>query len=136
MLQALPNVTVLWLIYGCAGPGLPCQSVSLCPVQLPAVSSSTEIYGCLRLGSNTGFAVQAEIDSMQKQMAAVTLDKQDLQQASQLQEQLRKAIHDQQQLSTSLQGEWQKQEQKLSTRYSISYCVRHQPWCLAACCQH
>ena len=51
-------------------------------------------------------------------MAAVTLDKHDLQQASQLQEQLRKAIQDQQQLSTSLQGEWQKQEQKLSTRYS------------------
>lgn len=54
---------------------------------------------------------------MQKQMAAVSLDKEDLQQASHLQEQLQKALQDQHALSSRLQEEWQNQEHKLSIRY-------------------
>ena len=55
---------------------------------------------------------------MQKQVAAVSLNKQDLQQASHLQAQLQKALQDQEALSSRLQEEWQSQEHKLSVRYS------------------
>ena len=55
---------------------------------------------------------------MQKQMAAVSLDKQDVQQASHLHVQLQKALQDQQALSSRLQEEWHHQEHKLSIRYS------------------
>lgn len=53
---------------------------------------------------------------MQRQMAAVNLDKHDLQQASRLQEQLQKALLEQQALTSSLKEDWQDQEQKLSIR--------------------
>ena len=49
-------------------------------------------------------------------MTAVNLDKHDLQQASQLQEQLQKALLDQQALTSSLKAELQNQEQKLKIR--------------------
>ena len=57
---------------------------------------------------------------MQKQMAVVGINKQDMQQASHLQAQLQKALQDQQALSSHLQQEWQSQEQKLSMRYSFT----------------
>lgn len=72
----------------------------------------------LMLACDFTFAAQAQLDNMQKQMAAVSLDKEDLQQASHLQEQLQKALQDQQALSSHLQEEWQNQEHKLSIRCS------------------
>ena len=57
---------------------------------------------------------------MQRQMAAVSLDKHDLQQASHLQQQLQKALQDQQTMSNRLHEEWQNQEHKLSIRYSFA----------------
>ena len=57
---------------------------------------------------------------MQKQMAVVSINKQDMQQASHLQAQLQKALQDQQALSSHLREEWQNQEQKLSIRYSCT----------------
>ena len=54
---------------------------------------------------------------MQKQMAAVSLDKQDLEQASQLQKQLQAALQEQQQLSQRLQQDWKQHEDKLIVRW-------------------
>ncbi len=62
-------------------------------------------------------AVQTKVQEMQKQMAAVSLDKQDLQQAAQLQQQLQRALQEQQHMAARLQQDWQQHEAKLSARY-------------------
>lgn len=58
---------------------------------------------------------------MQKQMAAVSLDKHDLQQASQLQQQLQSALQEQQRMTQRLQQEWAQHEDKLSHRWPVLY---------------
>ena len=57
---------------------------------------------------------------MQKQMAAVSLNKQDLEQASQLQQQLHKALQEQHHVSQRLQEDWQQHEAKLSLRCDVT----------------
>lgn len=76
------------------------------------------------------FAAQAELTSTHTQMATASLDKHDLQQTSQLQEQLQKALLDQQATTSSLKAELQNQEQKLSIRYGFAIGVQHE--CIAA----
>ena len=59
------------------------------------------------------------MQEMRKQMDAVGLDKQDLQQAAQLQQQLQMALQEQQQLSQRLQEDWHQHEAKLSVRCAV-----------------
>ena len=65
--------------------------------------------------------MQTKVQEMQKQMAAVSLDKQDLQQAAQLQQQLQRALQEQQHMAARLQQDWQQHEAKLSTRYFAAH---------------
>lgn len=65
--------------------------------------------------------MQTKVQEMQKQMAAVSLDKQDLQRAAQLQEQLQRALQEQQHMAARLQQDWQQHEAKLRARWIATH---------------
>ena len=60
--------------------------------------------------------MQRQQAELQNQISAVSLDKGDLKQASQLQQQLQQALHEQQQLTQKLSLEWKEHNQALVFR--------------------